>query len=82
MAENNPKNYVDSLKNLLPKFNSDPKSVIFIISSLLTRVNSLSNVLNERTQEIVDLRDNVFDREKLFDVEQRLLSFSNFELNP
>ena len=64
MAENNPKNYVDFLKNLPPDSNSDPKLLISIITSLLARVDSLENVLNERTQEIIDLKNNVFDLEK------------------
>ena len=34
MAENNSKNYVDSLKNFLPDSNIDPKLMIPIITSL------------------------------------------------
>ena len=56
MAENNPKNYVDLLKNLPPDSNIDPKLMIPIITSLLTRVDSLENVFNERTQGTIDLK--------------------------
>ena len=87
MAGNNPRNYVDLLKNFPPDSNIDPKLTIPIITSLLVRVDSLENVLNERTQEIIDLKNNVFDLEKQVNFQERYSSkgcliFSNFDINP
>ena len=87
MAENNPKNYVGLLKNLPPDSNIDPKLNIPIITSLLTRVDSLENVLKERTQAKIDLKNNVFDLEKRVSFQERYSSndcliFSNFDINP
>ena len=87
MAENNPKNYVDLLKNLPPDSIIDAKLIIPIITSLLARVDSLENVLNERSQEIIDLQNNVFDLEKRVNFQERYSSkdcliFSNFDINP
>ena len=61
--------------------------MIRIIISLLTRVDSLENVLNERTQQITDLKNNVFDLEKRVNFQERYSSkdcliFSNFDINP
>ena len=61
MAENNPKKI---LKNLPSDSNIGPKLMIPIITIVLTTVGSLENVLNERTQEINDLKNHVFDPEK------------------
>ena len=60
MAGNNPRNCVDLLKNFPPDSNIDPKLTIPIITSLLVRVDSFKNVLNERTQEIIDLKKQFF----------------------
>ena len=60
MAENNPNNYVVLLKNLPLDSIIVPKLMIPIITSLLARVDSLENVLNERTQEIIDLKKQCF----------------------
>ena len=88
MAENFPKNCNDLLKNLPPDSNIDPKLMIRIINSLSTRVESLENVLNERTREIIDLKNNVFDLEKRVNFQERYSSkdcpvfFSKFDINP
>ena len=87
MAENNPKNYFDLLKNLPPDSNNDPKLMISIITNILARVDSLENVLNERTQEIIDLKNNVFDLEKRINFQERYSSkncliFPDFDINP
>ena len=86
MAENKSNNYVDSLQNLPPDTNIDPKLIIFIITSLLARVDSLENVLNERTQKITDLKNNVFGLEKRVNFQERYSSkdcllFSNYDIN-
>ena len=74
MAENNPKSYVDLLKNLPPESNIDPKLMISIITSLLTRVDSLEIVLTERTQQKIDLKNHVFDLEKRVNFQERYSS--------
>ena len=74
MAENNPNNYVVLLKNLPLDSIIVPKLMIPIITSLLARVDSLENVLNERTQEIIDLKNNVFDLEKRVNFQERYSS--------
>ena len=71
IAKNNPKNYVELLKNLPPDSNIGPKIMILIIPSLLARVDSLENVLNEKTQEIIDFKNNVFDLEKRVNFQER-----------
>ena len=48
--------------------------MIPIITSLLARVDSLENVLNEITQEIIDLKNIAFDLEKRVNFQERYSS--------
>ena len=56
MAENNPINYFDFLKNLPPDSNIDPRLMNSIITNLLRRFFLLKKKINERIKEIIDLR--------------------------
>ena len=74
MAVDNPKNYVDLLISLPPDSIIDPKLIILFVTSLLTRVNSLENVLNEKTQELIGLKNNFDNLEKRVNFQEKYSS--------
>ena len=62
------------MKILPQDSNIDSTLMIPIITSILTRADSLENVVNERTQELIDLKNHVFDLEKRVIFQERYSS--------